>query len=141
MCTCVQIRYPYRITSVLAKKGVDRHDRAIKESYLTSRVDKEMVTRAVTTGNGWSGEYGCPFKVATSLHQLQNVEFPIFVHVLPSEPKVVLPIRLTDVPSELKRVFPVWVEEVPSERKVVLPIRFEVLPSDPKVVLPMGQLT
>lgn len=40
-------------------------------------------------------------------HQLQNVEFPIFVHVVPSEPKVVLPIRLTDVPSELNSVFPI----------------------------------
>lgn len=40
-------------------------------------------------------------------HQLQNVELPIFVHVVPSDPKVVLPIRLTDVPSELNSVFPI----------------------------------
>jgi len=48
-------------------------------------------------------------------HQLQNVELPIFVQVVPSDPKVVLPIRLTDVPSELNRVFPIWVDDVPSE--------------------------
>lgn len=40
-------------------------------------------------------------------HQLQSVELPIFVHVVPSDPKVVLPIRLTDVPSELNSVFPI----------------------------------
>ncbi len=48
-------------------------------------------------------------------HQLQNVEFPMFVHVVPSDPKVVFPIRLTDVPSELYSVFPIWLEDVPSE--------------------------
>lgn len=69
--------------------------------------------------------------------QLQNVELPIFVQVVPSEPKVEFPIRLTDVPSELNSVLPIWVDVVPSEWYVLFPMRVEELPSEPKVVFPM----
>jgi hypothetical protein len=69
--------------------------------------------------------------------QLQNVEFPIWVQVVPSDPKVLLPTRVAFEPLELNIVLPICVLVEPSEWYVLFPIRVEFDPPEPNVVLPI----